>query len=163
MNTDDLAPAWARNAPASGTARAIKGQVAMTADTLPPGSIFLPPDGGRSYEMKTMRAVFKADGDETGNRYCVSEWWLDPRKPGPGAHKHDANDEIFYVLEGRPSLLIGEQWLDAPKGAFVRIPAGVMHDFENRTDERIGLLNFFIPGGFEPMMPMIAQWFDENR
>ena len=135
----------------------------MTADTLPSGSIFLPPDGGRSYEMKTMRAVFKADGDETGNRYCVSEWWLDAHKPGPGAHKHDANEEIFYVLEGRPSLLIGEVWIDAPRGSFIRIPAGVMHDFENCTSERIGLLNFFIPGGFEPMMPMIVQWFDENR
>ena len=106
-----------------------------------------------------MRAVFKADGEETGNRYCVSEWWLDPHKPGPGAHKHDANEEIFYVLEGTPSMLIGEQWIDAPKGSFLRIPAGVMHDFENRTDARIGLLNVFIPGGFEPMMPMIAKWF----
>ncbi len=67
------------------------------------------------------------------------------------------------MLEGRPSLLIGEQWIDTPKGSFIRIPAGVMHDFENRTDARIGLLNFFIPGGFEPMMPMIVRWFDENR
>jgi mannose-6-phosphate isomerase-like protein (cupin superfamily) len=132
-------------------------------DALPAGAIVLPPDGGRAYAMKTMRAVFKADGAETGNRYSISEWWLDPRKPGPGAHKHDANDEIFYVIAGTPSILLGERWIDAPRGAFIRIPAGLMHDFENRTDERIGLLNFFIPGGFEPMMPMIVQWFDENR
>jgi len=138
----------------------------MTMDhttTLPDGAIVLPPDGGRSYAMKTLRAVFKADGDETGNRYSISEWWLDPQNPGPGAHKHDANDEVFYVLEGTPSILIGERWVDTPKGSFIRIPAGVMHDFENRTNSRIGLLNFFIPGGFEPMMPMIVQWFDENR
>jgi mannose-6-phosphate isomerase-like protein (cupin superfamily) len=133
------------------------------AATLPPGAIFLPPDGGRVYEMNTMRAVFKADGDETGDRYCVSEWWLDPHQPGPGAHLHEANDEIFYVLEGRPSMLVGERWIDAPKGSLVRIPANVLHDFENRTDTRIGLLNFFIPGGFEPMMPMIVKWFNENR
>ncbi len=82
---------------------------------------------------------------------------------GPGAHKHDENDEIFYVLEGMPSMLLGDRWIDAPKGSFIRIPAGIMHDFENRTDSRIGLLNFFIPGGFEPMMPMIVDWFNENR
>jgi mannose-6-phosphate isomerase-like protein (cupin superfamily) len=133
-------------------------------DTSPPsGAIVLAPDGGRVYEMNTMRAVFKADGAETGNRYSVSEWWLDANKPGPGAHKHDENDEIFYVLEGTPSIMLGERWIEAPKGSFIRIPAGVMHDFENRTDSRIGLLNFFIPGGFEPMMPMIVDWFNANR
>ena len=130
---------------------------------IPSGAIVLGPDGGRVYEMKTLRAVFKADGAETGNRYSVSEWWLDAHKPGPGAHKHDDNDEIFYVLEGTPSILLGEHWVDAPKGSFIRIPAGVTHDFENRTGDRIGLLNFFIPGGFEPMMPMIVDWFDQNR
>ena len=130
---------------------------------LPPGAIFLPPDGGRVYAMNTMRAVFKADGAETGDRYSVSEWWLDPHQPGPGAHLHEANEEIFYVLEGRPSLLVGERWIDAPKGAFVRIPANVLHDFENRTDSRIGLLNVFIPGGFEAKMPGVVKWFNANR
>ena len=130
---------------------------------LPDGAIVLRPDGGRVYEMNTMRAVFKADGAETGNRYSVSEWWLDAGKPGPGAHKHDDNDEIFYVLEGTPSIQLGERWIDAAKGSYIRIPAGVRHDFENRTDSRIGLLNFFIPGGFEPMMPMIVDWFNANR
>jgi len=133
------------------------------ASSLPPGAIVLPPEGGRTYAMNTLRAIFKADGEETGDRYCVSEWWLDANKPGPGAHKHDANDEIFYVLEGVPSFLLGDCWIDAPKGSFIRIPAGVMHDFENRTNSSIGLLNFFIPGGFEPLIPMIVDWFNENR
>jgi hypothetical protein len=35
--------------------------------------IFLPPGGGRSYQAGPMRAVFKADGKETDDRYCVSE------------------------------------------------------------------------------------------
>ena len=135
----------------------------MTNKPLPSGVIALQPDGGRVYAMKTMRAVFKADGEETGNRYSISEWWLDPMQPGPGAHKHDANEDMFYVLEGTASILIGDDWIDAPKGSFVRIPAGVMHDFENRTTARIGLLNIFMPGGFEPMMPMVVKWFDENR
>jgi hypothetical protein len=41
---------------------------------LPAGAIVLPPEGGRTYEMKTLRPVFKADGEETGNRYSISEW-----------------------------------------------------------------------------------------
>jgi mannose-6-phosphate isomerase-like protein (cupin superfamily) len=130
---------------------------------LPAGSIYLPPEAGRVYEMGAMRAVFKADGAETSDRYCVSEWWLDPHTQGPGAHQHEENDEVFYVLEGTPSMLIGAAWVDAPPGSFMLIPRRTLHDFENRTDRRAGLLNFFIPGGFEPLMPAIVKWFEENR
>ncbi len=129
----------------------------------PQAPIFLPPDAGRAYEMGALRAVFKADGQETQEGYCVSEWWLEPKTKGPGAHLHEENDEIFYVLEGRPALLVGEEWFEAERGAFFLIPRRTMHDFENRTDARAGLLNVFIPGGFEPKMPMIVEWFQANR
>jgi mannose-6-phosphate isomerase-like protein (cupin superfamily) len=107
-----------------------------------------------------MRAVFKADGVETDDRYCVSEWWLEAGDSGPGPHSHAENVELFYVVEGTMSFLAGERWLDAPAGSFLRIPAGVTHDFENRSAERAGVLNVFIPGGFEVMMPAIVDYFD---
>jgi mannose-6-phosphate isomerase-like protein (cupin superfamily) len=107
--------------------------------------------------------VFKADEGETGARYSVSEWWLEPDAKGPGAHAHAGNDEIFYVIEGMVSILAGETWAEAPKGSFVRIPAGTMHDFENRSTARVGLLNVFIPGGFERNMPAIVAWFEGDR
>jgi mannose-6-phosphate isomerase-like protein (cupin superfamily) len=113
--------------------------------------------------MGFMRATFKADGEETAERDSVSEWWMEPRKAGPGAHHLEHNDEVFYVLEGTASILIGDRWVDVGKGSFVRIPAGVTHDFENRSDQRMGLLNFFIPGGFEQNMPAIVAWFERNR
>jgi mannose-6-phosphate isomerase-like protein (cupin superfamily) len=128
-----------------------------------PGSselIFLPPEGGRSYQAGPMHAVFKADGAETDDRYCVSEWWLEAGERGPGPHHHDENVEMFYVIEGTMSFLTGEEWLDAPRGSFLRIPEGVTHDFENRSDARAGALNLFIPGGFEVMMPRIVAYFD---
>ncbi len=109
-----------------------------------------------------MTAVFKADEGETTERYSVSEWWLEPNSTGPGAHFHEANDEVFYVLEGTATILAGDEWRELSKGAFIRIPAGVMHDFENRSTDRAGLLNFFIPGGFERNMPAIVEWFAKN-
>jgi hypothetical protein len=60
------------------------------------------------------------------------------------------------------SFLAGESWLDAPPGSFLRIPAGVTHDFENRSAERAGVLNVFLPGGFESMMPAIVDYFAEQ-
>jgi len=124
--------------------------------------LFLRPGEGRPYPLGRMNAVFKADHGETGNAYCVSEWWLEPKSSGPGAHAHEGNVELFYVLSGVASILACEDWLEAPAGSFVRIPATVMHDFENRTDERVGLLNVFLPGGFEENMPAIVKWFADN-
>ena len=109
-----------------------------------------------------MHAVFKADGDETGDRYCVSEWWLGPGQPGPGPHSHEANEELFYVVEGTMSFLVGTKWIKAPRGSFLRIPAKITHDFENRSDARAGALNISSPGDFEDHMPGIAAWFAEN-
>ena len=53
-------------------------------------------------------------------------------------------------------------WIDAPAGSTIVIPAGVTHDFANRTDVRACLFNVFIPGGFEQNMPAIVNWYEEN-
>lgn len=57
------------------------------------------------------------------------------------------------------TFLVGDQRLDATAGTFLRVPAGVTHDFENRTAGRAGVLNVFIPGGFESNMPAIVEWY----
>lgn len=120
--------------------------------------LVLAPGAGRRYEMGRLSAVFKADGHETADGYSISEWWLEPHCKGPGAHQH-AEDDVFYVLAGTVYILIDQQWHAASAGSFVLIPARVQHDFENRSDTRAGLLNLSFPGGFEPHMPAIANWF----
>jgi mannose-6-phosphate isomerase-like protein (cupin superfamily) len=117
--------------------------------------LILGPGEGRAYELGSMRGVFKADGDETGDRYCVSEWSVEPREKGPGPHHHDENEELFLVTEGTMSFLVGKEWIDAPRGTFLRVPAGVTHDFANRTDAPATAFNVFIPGGFEAPF---AEW-----
>ncbi|HEX7243803.1 MAG TPA: cupin domain-containing protein [Longimicrobiaceae bacterium] len=131
-------------------------------DPFPPGVLVLAPGAGRAYPLGAMHAVFKADGEETEDRYSVSEWWLDPRQPGPGPHAHEANEELFYVIEGTMTFQAGEAMVDAPRGAFLRIPAGVVHDFMNHTDARAGVLNVFLPGGFEEKMPSIVKWYEDQ-
>lgn len=124
----------------------------------PRAPIVLGPGEGRVYAMGRIAAVFKADGAETASRCSISEWWLEPHTKGPGAHAHP-KDDVFYVLEGTMSVLVGDRWTDAPRGSFVLVPGGVVHDFENRGDERAGVLNLSLPGPFEPQMPQIVHWF----
>jgi mannose-6-phosphate isomerase-like protein (cupin superfamily) len=123
--------------------------------------VVLDPGDGRVYDMGRIRAVFKADGTETDGAYSISEWWLEPNTSGPGAHAHP-EDDVFYVLEGTMSLLIGDRWTDAPKGAFVVVPGGTTHDFENRSAARAAVLNLSYPGDFERHMPDIVNWFEEH-
>jgi mannose-6-phosphate isomerase-like protein (cupin superfamily) len=134
----------------------------MSNEEIPKGVIYLPSGSGRSYPMGGMQSVFKADGEETADTYSIAEWWLDAHQSGPGAHSHEANDDIFYVLEGTVTFLVGSKKIAASKGAFIRVPAGVTHDFENTSDSRAGFLNIYIPGGFEQDMPAIVDWFKEH-
>lgn len=111
--------------------------------------------------MGRMRAVFYADGAETDNRYSLSEWWLEPRTPGPGAHSH-SDDHIFRVLAGTLSLFIEGERTDVPPGSYAVIPGGVTHYFENHGSEKCGFISINAPAGFEQKMPGIVQWFAEN-
>ena len=78
-----------------------------------------------------------------------------------GENAHD-EDDVFYVIEGTMSVMIGDRWVDAPAGSFILVPGGTTHDFENRSDARAGVLNVSAPGGFEPHMPGISDWFHAN-
>lgn len=127
----------------------------------PRTAVLLGPGEGRSYPMGRIGAVFKADGAETESRYSISEWWLEPHTQGPGPHSHP-EDDVFYVIEGIMSVLVGETWTDAARGSFVLVPGGTIHDFENRSGTRAGVLNVSAPGAFEPHMPGIAQWFADH-
>ena len=132
----------------------------MSADQEQRKAVILRPGAGRSYAMGRIDAVFKADGAETAQRYSISEWWLEPNTQGPGAHSHP-EDDVFYVIAGTISVRAGDEWFEAEPGAFVLIPGGVTHDFENRGTARAGLLNFF-NGPFEHAMPMISDYFQQH-
>jgi quercetin dioxygenase-like cupin family protein len=113
------------------------------------------PEHGRVYEMGRMRAVFKADGEETDERFSISEWWLEPQTRGPGMHAHE-DDHIFYVIEGSVRFCADGNWTDLKKGGYAIIPGGTPHDFENRETVRSGFISINLPGGFEAEMSGIA-------
>lgn len=130
-----------------------------------PGSTRKPlitqPAQGRAYDMGRMRAVFHADGAQTGERYSLSEWWLQPHTGGPGSHAHD-DDHIYYVLAGTLSVCIDGEWSAAPRGSWILIPGGTPHGFENRDAAECGFLCINTPAGFERKMPELVAWFADN-
>src|SRR5260370_14062165 len=95
--------------------------------------IVVPPEQGRVYAMGRIRAIFKADSDESAGRYSVSEWWLEPRTRGAGVHAHP-EDHVFYVIAGTFSLRVNHDWSHVTKGTYVVIPGGTPHSF--RIEDR---------------------------
>jgi len=105
--------------------------------------------------MGRMRAICKADSDESAGRYSGSEWWLEPRTRGPEVHAHP-EDHVFFVIAGTLSLRVNDDWTHVTKGTYVIIPGGTPHSSENQGSVRAGFISFNSPGGFEAKMTGIA-------
>ena len=120
---------------------------------------------GRMYELgaqKSTQVLFKADGEEVANQYAITEWWMEEDGPGPDPHVHENNNELIYVIQGPVSVLIEENWKELETGGLVVIPAGVRHTFANKSDQRVGLLNIFLDGTYEAMMPHIMKLYADR-
>jgi quercetin dioxygenase-like cupin family protein len=85
--------------------------------------------------MGRMRAIFKADSDESAGRYSVSEWWLEPRTRGPHPEDH-----VFFVIAGTLSLRVNDDWTHVTKGTYEIIPGGTPHSFENQGSVHAGFI-----------------------
>jgi quercetin dioxygenase-like cupin family protein len=59
-------------------------------------------------------------------------------------HTHPTSDECFLVVEGNGKITVGREERDAESGSFVRVPAGVTHQWRNGS-HRLILLSILIP------------------
>ena len=92
---------------------------------------------------------FLATGDSNGGKFCLVE---EVGKKGDTVplHKHDADDESFYVLEGEISISLGGGApVRAPEGSFSYIPAGSVHGFRVESESaRYLILTTALHGAF---------------
>jgi mannose-6-phosphate isomerase-like protein (cupin superfamily) len=85
---------------------------------------------------------------ETGGTYGVWEEVVEPTW-GPPMHVHEAEDEMFHVLEGRVRIWCGDETFDITTGATAVLPRGIPHRFENVGESVARMLISVTPGGFE--------------
>lgn len=103
----------------------------------------------RAYWMLDILWVVLAESANTNGQFTLL-WELCPKGSGAPPHYHD-QDEGFFVTEGQITYLADGELLVAKAGSFVWIPRRTVHSF--RVDsETASLLNFYTPGGFEPMV-----------
>ncbi len=106
--------------------------------------------------------TLKATSEQTGGSAGVVEAISAPGE-GPRPHIHRDCDELFYVLEGEFSFLLGEETVLAPTGSFVFIPRGTVHAARNVGSETGRVLAVFVPGGAEGAFEAFARASPEKR
>ena len=115
------------------------------------------PGEGEHHDAGPAQIFIKADGEHTGGSFYLAESTLAPGFAGPPPHRHRRIHDMFYVLEGTLTLLLGEETVEAGRGSFACVPPGVLHTFRNDSDGPVRLLNLNTPAGFEHYMRDLAE------
>jgi mannose-6-phosphate isomerase-like protein (cupin superfamily) len=71
-----------------------------------------------------------------------------PHRDGADLHVHRRHTDLFYVLAGELTVLLGPEGesVAVAAGALVRVPPLVVHGFRNAADGELRYLNFHAPG-----------------
>jgi mannose-6-phosphate isomerase-like protein (cupin superfamily) len=129
--------------------------VDATPGTGPPATdaVFLRSGEGERLEGTTRVATIKIARDEIS----FVEFELEPGFVGPDPHAHDDHIDSFYVLEGEPQFLLGDETVHLGPGSFVAAPIGFTHTFGNPGLDRARLLNIHAPSrGFHDFLRKIS-------
>jgi quercetin dioxygenase-like cupin family protein len=107
--------------------------------------IVIPPGGGEVVgDSPDRRVEILSDHDAlhaTASRFG-------PGREGADLHVHRRHTDLFYVLAGEMTVMLGAEGesVVAPAGTLARMPPLVVHGFRNSTDAELRYLNLHAPG-----------------
>lgn len=110
-------------------------------------------DGFRSRRWRVGR---QAGAERLG----ASMWEVPPGEAAYPYHWHFVEEELIYVIAGRPSLRTPEGWRELEEGEFVSFHVGEegAHQLVNRTQELVRFLSISTSG-----TPEICIYPDSNK
>ena len=101
---------------------------------------------GEHHSLGFSSIAFKVLPRETaGGLFLIEHTHL--LKAGPPLHLHHAQEEYFYVMEGRALFQVGEQRVELKSGDSVLGPRGVPHTFVPVGETPARMLIAFTPAG----------------
>lgn len=89
-------------------------------------------EGERFHFLSTLHTA-KIYGEQTNGVLTAVEF-LAPRNFGPPLHRHEAEDELFYILTGELWLSCGDVEAVHGEGSVVWLPRGLPHTFQVRSE-----------------------------
>jgi quercetin dioxygenase-like cupin family protein len=100
--------------------------------------------------------TFKLRGERSGGALLALENVIAPGD-GPPLHRHEHEDEAWYVIEGDLRFQLGDEIAAAPAGSFVFVPRGTPHCFQNAGEAPARILVLFTPAGMEGFFDRFAE------
>lgn len=115
----------------------------------------LRPGEGEALWFLGSLATIKTAGAQTRGALTVVEF-VNPPGFAPPVHRHLAEDEAFYVLDGQAEFRCGEQSFDVGPGDFVLLPVNRPHTFLVGPDQPLRALQITTPAGFEDFVAEVG-------
>ncbi len=115
-------------------------------------AVHLPAGGGDIVrDVPESRLEILSDRDELHATWTR----FGPHRDGASPHVHRQHSDLFYVLEGEFTVLVGPDRTETAirPGTLALAPPLVVHGFRNASDGEMRYLNFHAPGGgFAPYL-----------
>lgn len=105
-------------------------------------------DEGDAHWFLGSLVTVKTTGEQTRGAVTVVEF-VNPPGFAPPLHRHQSEDELFYLLAGTAEFHCAGQTFTAGPGDFVLLPAGLPHTFLVGSDQPLRTLQITTPAGFE--------------
>ncbi len=81
---------------------------------------------------------------------------ISPPGGGPPPHKHENENETFFIVEGEYEVLVDGEWVKAYPGDAFYSARGAVHGFRNSGATTAKMLIFVQPGGFQSYLEEIS-------
>ncbi|MGZ8802395.1 MAG: cupin domain-containing protein, partial [Mycobacterium sp.] len=116
-------------------------------------------DEGKHFHFLDTLYTAKVNSEVTNGILTAMEF-LAPKNFGPPLHRHDAEDELFYLIDGEMWFSCGEVEAVHTTGAVIWMPRGLPHTFQVRSDTA-RVFQVSTPGGFEHFVAALGRSTEE--
>ena len=115
----------------------------------------VPREGGDHYHFLNHLMTTKVSADQTDGALTAMEF-VGPRGFGPPLHRHDIEDELFYLVEGEVWFGCGDAEAVHTAGATIWLPRGHAHTFQIRSDQA-RVFQITTPGQFDRFVAALGE------
>lgn len=122
--------------------------------------LLVPRDAGQHYHFLNHLMTTKLSASDTDNALTAMEF-VGPRGFGPPLHRHDHEDELFYVVDGEVWFGCGEDEAVHGVGATIWLPRGRAHTFQIISDEA-RVFQITTPGQFDRFVAALGTPIDST-
>jgi mannose-6-phosphate isomerase-like protein (cupin superfamily) len=112
-------------------------------------NILVPTEQAQNLSILGHHQAHKLGSEQTGGAFSVWIETVPAESSGPPPHRHQHEDELFYVLEGEITFFDRTGETPSPQGTLFYSPRGTWHGFRNDQKTPARMLIFVTPGGVE--------------